>query len=625
MNHPQSISQVLADTKISQMSIPIFQREYSWKQKEANQLFDDLVETIDSQRNALLGLLVLIQSSESGHRRSLQIVDGQQRITTISILIAILRRKLIGLSTELSPMQQHKVWAVVGKLGDCILRKEDDLKPLLQFHESSLLHAQLFSGLLLSRVDLPENFNSVLTDLQLESLKKKFQEENKDHEALLSWISDKSNFNQTKAKAKNVRKNFLALGEAVESHLEDCNDANERLESLLELSEVLLSRFTVINYETTDEEEAFFLFETLNDRGMAVAASDLIKNFCIQKDTENIEEIGHVWNEIFKKELPDKTQPMYFLRTFHNSQQDFTTKKDLFAKFKIVIRGGNISPSSWLRTIVLPDAKRFKTLSSEWQLIPSPRLKNIFACLNATNSKQWQTVALSSLRLLDDKDSAPKIRKEIEHLLYEVLVGAIILELKSKRGSLLEKKLPEIARELHEAIRHSEEAVTIQAIKSITESFNKYRHEQDLDGTNLKETLLEGTYENASMRPLLTFLRLHDLNEGDYVGITTVEHVFPQNPDSKDDWPSWYSSNEIDVDTLTKSLGNFINITGETNSSLNNASFELKKKGYTQVNAPDPVGVDSSHHWSNVEDWTPSVVKARAAEVATRLSELLST
>lgn len=144
MNHPQSISQVLADTKISQMSIPIFQREYSWKQKEANQLFDDLVETIDSQRNALLGLLVLIQSSESGHRRSLQIVDGQQRITTISILIAILRRKLIGLSAELSPMQQHKVWAVVGKLGDCILRKEDDLKPLLQFHESSLLHAQLF-------------------------------------------------------------------------------------------------------------------------------------------------------------------------------------------------------------------------------------------------------------------------------------------------------------------------------------------------------------------------------------------------------------------------------------------------------------------------------------------------
>lgn len=606
------------------MSIPIFQREYSWKQKEANQLFDDLVETMDSQRNALLGLLVLIQTSDSGHRRSLQIVDGQQRITTISLLIAILRRKLICLSSELSPAQQHKVWAVVGKLGDCILRKDENLKPLLQFHSSSLLHAQLFSGLLLSSVDLQENFKSALTDLQLESLKKMFQAEKNDHEALLCWISDKSNFNQTKAKAKNVRKNFLALGEAVESHLQDSKNADERLENLLKLSEVLLSRFTVINYETTDEEEAFFLFETLNDRGMAVAASDLIKNFCIQKDTVNVEEIGHVWNEIFKKELPDNTQPMYFLRTFHNSQQDFTTKKDLFAKFKAVIRGSNIPPSSWLRTIVLPDAKRFKKLSAEWQLIPSPRLKNIFACLNATNSKQWQTVALSSLRLLDERDYAPKIRKEIERLLFEVLVGAIILELKSKRGSLLEKKLPQVARELHEAIRHSEESVIIQAITSITYSFNKYRREQGLDGTNLKEILLDGTFENSTMRPLLTFLRLHDLNEGDYVGITTVEHVFPQNPDSKDEWPTWYSSNEIDVDILTKSLGNFMNITGETNSSLNNASFKSKKKGYTLVNAPDPVGLDSQYHWSNVEDWTPSVVKARAVEVAERLCKLLS-
>ena len=77
-----------------QLSIPIYQRKYSWTDKECNQLFEDVVRVGNStdEQNHFIGSIVYM--NQKGHIASpinkLMIIDGQQRITTISLLVSAL-------------------------------------------------------------------------------------------------------------------------------------------------------------------------------------------------------------------------------------------------------------------------------------------------------------------------------------------------------------------------------------------------------------------------------------------------------------------------------------------------------------------------------------------------------
>ena len=72
------------------LRIPDFQREYVWETDQAMQLLDDIAEACMSGRSTyFLGSLVLVGSSESG--ATWDVIDGQQRITTLVLLLATLR------------------------------------------------------------------------------------------------------------------------------------------------------------------------------------------------------------------------------------------------------------------------------------------------------------------------------------------------------------------------------------------------------------------------------------------------------------------------------------------------------------------------------------------------------
>ena len=77
-----------------QLSIPIYQRKYSWTDKECNQLFEDVLRVGAStkEENHFIGSIVYM--NQKAHIASpinkLMIIDGQQRITTISLLVSAL-------------------------------------------------------------------------------------------------------------------------------------------------------------------------------------------------------------------------------------------------------------------------------------------------------------------------------------------------------------------------------------------------------------------------------------------------------------------------------------------------------------------------------------------------------
>src|SRR4051812_44795407 len=80
--------------KSTQFVIPIYQRTYSWTEKECRQLWDDVVRCGSSNAIAVhfVGSIVYIESglSQVTHQSPLLVIDGQQRLTTVSLLLAAL-------------------------------------------------------------------------------------------------------------------------------------------------------------------------------------------------------------------------------------------------------------------------------------------------------------------------------------------------------------------------------------------------------------------------------------------------------------------------------------------------------------------------------------------------------
>src|SRR3954452_18681923 len=96
-----------------QFVIPIYQRTYSWTAKECRQLWDDIVRSGTEDRVSVhfIGSIVYIEQglSQVTHQSPLLVIDGQQRLTSVTLLVAALARAL-GESepvAELSPKNRH--------------------------------------------------------------------------------------------------------------------------------------------------------------------------------------------------------------------------------------------------------------------------------------------------------------------------------------------------------------------------------------------------------------------------------------------------------------------------------------------------------------------------------------
>src|SRR5258707_11702693 len=84
--------------KSPQFVIPIYQRTYSWTERECRQLWDDIVRTggNDSLAAHFVGSIVYIEKGlyQVTTQTPLLVIDGQQRLTTITLLIAALAEAL---------------------------------------------------------------------------------------------------------------------------------------------------------------------------------------------------------------------------------------------------------------------------------------------------------------------------------------------------------------------------------------------------------------------------------------------------------------------------------------------------------------------------------------------------
>lgn len=211
-----TITQLLGSQN-EQYVIPAYQRRYSWQAKQLWELIDD-ISLIEGADTHLLGSIVCLTGHHTAGINKLELVDGQQRITTISVL-------LLCILERLKSEGEHS--------------EAQDIERLLQ---AKALGGKPVRKIALDSLDQPE------------------------YEKLASGgkVDDAENANLATA--------FSTFREWV---------SKQELADLGTFLYRLKNQAIVIRLDVSDAKDAFKLFETINNRGLKLSPTDIIKNFLL--------------------------------------------------------------------------------------------------------------------------------------------------------------------------------------------------------------------------------------------------------------------------------------------------------------------------------------------------------
>jgi uncharacterized protein with ParB-like and HNH nuclease domain len=529
--------------------IPRFQRPYSWEKEQVSEFWNDTIK--DSKADYFIGSIVVYKKADD----LFGIVDGQQRLTTITMLLSSVRDFYFIEGFENLARGVH------------VLIEKKDLNNDLQFvlqTETSYPYFQEH----IQKFDKPE-INSKY-GIEEENLKKAFEQITKFLKQELDLI--KANKQQTVEKKR----------------IEIQNKLNEIRDKVLKLK--------VIYVELDDEDDAYVIFETLNTRGKDLSVGDLIKNHLtknIKKDNKNVDLPKEKW-KIIRNNI-DSTSKELELDTFllhvWLSKYEFTTTKTLFKKFKKNI--SQVDAKKFLDGLV-NDSEIYKNIfdteTKKWNKNELP-LKTSLSVLYGLNVTQQTPMVLSIMREYSAKRLRFKYAKEaleaIEHFHY---IFTAITSQRSSGG--VASMYSFYARKLSEAKIESDRLKIIKELRqkmkeripTYQEFLAAFRTLEFTDGYTKQKKIIH-----------YTLSRIDKYFNSSGVEINydsmTIEHLLPQNPPSKSSYHNEYYGR----------IGNLLVIDEKTNNILSNKDFLAKKLTLQKSSIYLDEVITHSTKWSNEE------------------------
>jgi hypothetical protein len=304
---------------IKQLEVPDFQRNYSWQAENVDAFMKDLSYSAKQDRSHFLGSTILMKKSVDSQDKTYQIIDGQQRLTTTFLVIAIIRDLVIELpDQELPPLAAAGVSINVAAKANELL-----------FFDQSWGKTRFVSNYLLRGFLSQYVFRNPGPDRP--EIPKKHQ-------------------NATLA----LRKAYLRIRETLRDDLKEFESFKDQLAYLNSVLTTMSDNFTILKIETADQTESYDIFMTLNNRGLALGPSDLIKSLFMKHLTVGFlgdelqmknQELTTKWSEA--TESIDDGDMNQFLRHYLLATQDKSVRgKDIFGKIEeIVERTEGVSPS----------------------------------------------------------------------------------------------------------------------------------------------------------------------------------------------------------------------------------------------------------------------------------------
>ncbi|MBK9732376.1 MAG: DUF262 domain-containing protein [Chitinophagaceae bacterium] len=539
-------------------NIPRFQRPYSWEKDQVTEFWDDTIK--DSETDYFIGSIVVYKKNDE----LFGIVDGQQRLTTITMVLCAVRDFYIS---EGLVNPARGVHALIEKID-----LNNEQKFVLQTETSYPYFQEHIQKYEEPEIDIEYGVEEI-------NLKKGFELINK----FIKQEIDLIKTNKQLSKEKRDK--------AIQDKLNDIRDRTLKLK--------------VIYVELDDEDDAYVIFETLNTRGKDLSVGDLIKNHLtknIRAKNSGVDIPKDKW-KIIRDNIDSTSKDLEidtFLLHVWLSKYEFTTTKTLFKKFK-----KNISKSEAKTFLdgLVTDSVTYKNIfdtdTKKWTKNELP-LKQSLSILYGFNVTQQTPMVLSIMREYNAKRLKYKFAKEaleaIEHFHY---IFTAITSQRSSGG--VASMYSQYARKLSEAKDDTEKLKVIRDLRQkMRDRIPTY--DEFLAAFKTLEFTNGYTKQKKIIQYTLAKIDAHYNKSGVSINYDamTLEHILAQNPPSK----------SKDHDEYYGKIGNLLLIDEKTNNDLGNKPFSGKKTILQKAS----IYVDDV--LKNATDWTTSEIEQRTINFA---------
>lgn len=288
-----TIADVFSITSDKVYKIPKYQREYTWGIKEWDALFNDVTE---NDFGYFLGSYICVNSG-SLNGTTLEVIDGQQRFSTITLLLAALYFELSSRKAEMD---------------------EDDLSDLSNLRNELANKKQKFA---------PNG--SKITEYNQRLL---LQKQNSNDEDYTFILADNGIISAPKNKPLNfgnrrIAKAYRHFIKLINDEVSEIKAENPNISDIGALFQIVrkFEAAVLVGIEVDTNKDAYMLFESLNHRGVPLSALDLIKNSLIAQaeNSADADNAYEQWKQILKYVgQDDYSIQERFFRQFYNAFRD---------------------------------------------------------------------------------------------------------------------------------------------------------------------------------------------------------------------------------------------------------------------------------------------------------------
>lgn len=588
------------------LNIPIYQRPYVWDKQQLNDILEDLntLKLDDGQDSHFLGLFVYTKHDETS---TINLIDGQQRITTIFILINVIIDFLNKISIQNPSLAiKHKLPQEVMKLSGLVYREQDSIYK----RKLKSLNEENYEDLFLCELVRPVEEDTVPNYEEYKNDPVRFR------------------YNElTKIKAtKRIHHRTFTFKRSLKAHLffreeflnkESNSTSEEFIQFLKGLSKKLQDRVRIIDFKAGSDAEAFRLFEVLNDRGISVSPVDLLKNICLTNGINQVQvtDIHEKWSDVMQKTLADSTDYIFFLRSSHNSRFPFARKAELYQEFKARYQDITyVETINKLQSELLIDAVHFMTARGLTKS-KAEAIDRLISILVISKTKQYVPLVISLLRVMDIC-SKPGTQALIIKCLEKIVEITVCMMINDIRFNKIEEAFPSIAVQVKSYTTCEEsEDVLNNCLESLTQLQSDKMKYANLSFNDIDDGSETGN--NTPYKLILLLLYYHNDISFDSE-LKELEHVLPQKiADSY-----WVDRFEVDDKRFIYSIGNMLLLNKKLNASVGNKDFLEKAKTYKTFKVQDVVD-SSSLKYNSCSDWNKGFILKREEYLLNQIEQTL--
>lgn len=501
--------------------VPRFQRDYSWGPDEWEDLWIDIENLFkpDGEPGHYMGYLVL-QTTDSKH---FDIIDGQQRLTTLSILVlAVLKHLKKFIEEGIDPENNKK--------------REEQLR---------------------------NNFIGYLDPVTLVPQTKLTLNRNNDDFYKHKLVPlEKLPNRGLKASERLLKRSFEWFFNRIDETYAKNKDGKELAKFLTELSDKIF--FTVIS--VTDELNAFKVFETLNARGVRLSPTDLLKNYlfsvvcrdgCVEQEIDALE---RRWHKMVDK-LGSESFPA-FLRAHWNSRRNFVREAELFKTIRQQT----------------PDKKAVFDLLRQME-----EDVDVYVALSLPEDELWheeERQFIRELKMFGVRQPWPLLMASFRaferHEMAKILRAVSIL---SFRYNVISAMATNVQERIYNKVAQQIANGSFDNITAVIKSLSPIYVQDSKFEPAFSEKVLKTTAARNKRIALYILFSLenhltqqhYDMDSRKY----TLEHILPENPEN-----GWEDFLDATLDEAIYRLGNLTILEENLNREAANKDFKEKREIY---------------------------------------------